>query len=110
MSQASEPVPNRRSPIDRRWALVAVALVVVLLAVLVGVYQFGGGSPSPSASVGDQSPYAKLFAQIGPNGEVTKEMALEAFSLAIAPLPGVTVPTGAPPTLTERTDGTFAID
>ena len=41
---------------------------------------------------------------------MTKETALEAFSLAIAPLPGVTVPTGTPPTDAEREDGTFAID
>ena len=36
-------------------------------------------------------------------------MALEAFSLAIAPLPGVTVPNGAPASLYERADGTFAV-
>ncbi len=67
------------------------------------------GATSPSSSPGDQSPYAQLFAQIGPNGEVTKQMALEAFSLAIAPLPGVSIPTGAPPTVAERADGTFAV-
>ena len=67
--------------------------------------------PGPTnGSVSDLSPYAQLFAQIGPNGEVTKEMALEAFSLAIAPLPGVTVPTGAPPNDAERMDGTFAVN
>ena len=46
---------------------------------------------------------------MGPNGEVTKKMALKAFSLAIAPLPGVTPPTGASNPAYERMDGTFAI-
>jgi len=41
---------------------------------------------------------------------VSKETALEAFALAIAPLPGVTPPTGSQPALYERMDGTFAID
>ena len=36
-------------------------------------------------------------------------MALEAFSLAIAPLPGVTVPNGPSPSDAEAADGTFAI-
>ena len=89
----------------------ALAIVVVLLVVGVGVYAFRpSGTSAPSASPGDQSPYAQLFAQVGPNGEVTKEMALEAFSLAIAPLPGVTVPSGPDPQPYERADGTFAID
>jgi len=33
---------------------------------------------------------------LGPQGEVSPEMALQAFALAIAPLPGVTPPAGAP--------------
>ena len=91
--------------------MIALAIVVVLLVVGVGVYAFlPRGTSSPSASPGDQSPYAQLFAQVGPNGEVTKEMALEAFSLAIAPLPGVTLPAGPDPQPWEQADGTFAID
>lgn len=37
-------------------------------------------------------------------------MALEAFSLAITPLPGVTVPAGPDPQPWEQADGTFAVD
>ena len=36
-------------------------------------------------------------------------MALEAFALAIAPLPGVTVPTGSAPNLNTQVDATFAV-
>ena len=112
MSQDAAPDGQARPQrVDRRWALITLAIVVVLLVVGVGVYAFlPSGTSSPSASPGDQSPYAQLFAQVGPNGEVTKEMALEAFSLAIAPLPGVTVPTGPDPQPWEQADGTFAID
>jgi hypothetical protein len=106
------PVPDKRpSTADRRWALVAIVVVVVLLAAGVGVYAIlPTGTSSPTSSPGDLSPYAQLFAQVGPNGEVTKEMALEAFSLAIAPLPGVTVPSGPAPSVSEQKDGTFAVD
>jgi hypothetical protein len=54
--------------------------------------------------------YGRLFAQIGEDGTVSKEIALQAFSMAIAPLPGVAIPDGDPPTALERMDGTFAID
>jgi hypothetical protein len=105
------PAPEIRQPsVDRRWALVAIVVVVVLLVGAVGVYAVlpRGAGPAPG-SPSDLSPYDQLRAQIGPNGEVTKEMALEAFSLAIAPLPGVTVPTGAPANSAEQSDATFAV-
>ena len=106
------PVQDKSpSRVDRRWALLAIVAVVLLLVGAVGVYAFlprGAGTASGSAS--DLSPYDQLRAQIGPNGEVTREMALEAFSLAIAPLPGVTVPTGAPPNPDQQADATFAIE
>ena len=47
---------------------------------------------------------------MGEDGSVSKEVALQAFSMAIAPLPGVAIPDGDPPTTLERMDGTFAID
>src|SRR5438874_2417189 len=40
--------------------------------------------------------FGAVLAKIGPHGEVTPEMALEAFALAVAPLPGVTPPAGPP--------------
>jgi hypothetical protein len=111
VSQGAAPDGQARPQrVDRRWALIALVIVVVLLAVTAGVYEISGRSAQPSASPGDLSAYGQLFAQVGPNGEVTKEMALEAFSLAIAPLPGVTVPSGPAPQPWEQADGTFAID
>ena len=112
MSQGAAPDGQARPHrVDRRWALIALVIVVVLVTASAGVYLvIGGGSAQPSASPGNLSAYGQLFAQVGPNGEVTKEMALEAFSLAIAPLPGVTVPTGAAANDEERMDGTFAVD
>jgi len=90
--------PKHPETVDRRWALVAIAVVGVLLVGAVGLYALvPRGASTPTGSPSDQSPYAQLFAQVGLNGEVTKEMALEAFSLAIAPLPGVTVPDGRRP-------------
>lgn len=93
---------------DRRWPGVAAAVVVVLVLLLLGVSRLG--SASPSASPSTLSPYAQLFSQVRPDGTVSEETALEAFALAIAPLPGVTPPAGAAPTPAEQADGTFAID
>ena len=107
--QPTPGVSGRPFRVDRRLVVIAVGLVLLVIALAIGVRQVLTGPP-PLASSGDTSPYAQLFAQVGPDGEVTKETALEAFSLAIAPLPGVTVPTGAPPTDAEREDGTFAVD
>ena len=85
-------------------------MVVVLLAGAVGVYAIlPRGADTVAGSPSDLSPYDQLQAQVGPNGEVTKDMALQAFALAIAPLPGVTVPTGAPPNQAEQADATFAV-
>ena len=93
---------------DRRWLGVAAAVAVVLLLLLVGVSRLGSSAPGGSPST--LSPYAQLFSQVRPDGTVSEETALEAFALAIAPLPGVTPPTGAAPTPAEQQDGTFAID
>ena len=95
--------------VDRRWLLVAVALIVVELAVLALVGQL---VPERTTETSDQaqSPYQQLQAQVRPDGSVSKETALEAFALAIAPLPGVTPPSGAKPQLYEQIDGTFAVD
>src|SRR5205823_3319081 len=60
------------------------------------------GVPSPAASASPQpaSPtpatpaFDAIIAMLGPKGEVSPEMALQAFALAIAPPPGVTPPAG----------------
>ena len=43
---------------------------------------------------GDPSSYDQLFDQVGDDGSVSMDTALQAFALAIAPLPGVTPPAG----------------
>jgi hypothetical protein len=101
--------PSRSRQIDRRWSLLALLLIFVEVAVLVGVAQFTGGS-APGESASTMTPYEQLWAQVRPDGTVSKEVALQAFALAIAPLPGVTPPGGAATPLYERADGTFAID
>jgi hypothetical protein len=59
-------------------------------------------SPASSPSPQSASPkpartaFDSVIAMLGPMGEVSPEMALQAFALAVAPLPGVTPPTGAP--------------
>ena len=98
---------SRSRPFDWRWSLLALLLVLIEVAVLVGTAQLTGAGPGESAST--MTPYEQLWAQVRPDGTVSKEVALQAFALAIAPLPGVTPPGGAPTPLYERADGTFAI-
>ena len=54
--------------------------------------------------------YGRLLSQVQPDGSVSKDLALEAFSTVIAPLPGIPAATGAAPTDFEQADGTFAIN
>ena len=111
MSTNSAPGTDKRaSRLDRRWVLIGLVLAAVLVVTVLGVYAFvPRGSSGASGTSSDLSPYDQLRAQVGPNGEVTRDMALQAFSLAIAPLPGVSVPTGAPPNLDRQADATFAV-
>ena len=53
-------------------------------------------SPSgpPSSTMPDPTAFDSVIAMLGPEGEVSPEMALQAFALAVAPLPGVTPPAG----------------
>jgi hypothetical protein len=52
-------------------------------------------APVPTeAAASDPSAWEQVLEQIDPDGSVTAETALEAFSLAFGPLPGVTVPVG----------------
>ncbi|HEY7024113.1 MAG TPA: hypothetical protein VH371_04040, partial [Candidatus Limnocylindrales bacterium] len=88
----------------------ARALGVLLVLILAGCSaQPPSPSPSDAVTAGDSS-YDHLFDQIGDDGSVSMATALQAFALAIAPLPGVTPPQGSDPPLYERMDATFAID
>jgi hypothetical protein len=53
-------------------------------------------SPRPASPKPAVTAFDSVIAMLGPQGEVSPEMALQAFALAIAPLPGVTPPAGAP--------------
>src|ERR671920_161505 len=66
-------------------------LAAALLVVVVVTGCSGQQNPSPSPSSKPRTVIGELFARIGPNGEIDKQLALDAFSVAIAPLPGVTV-------------------
>src|SRR4051794_13197373 len=53
-----------------------------------------GATPSaPSVGPGETA-FDQVIAMLGPDGTATPEIALEAFALAVAPLPGVTVRQG----------------
>ncbi len=95
---------------DRRtWLLVVLLIVVGIALALLLLIERLTPAPTPLSS-SDLSPYEQLWAQVQPDGTVSQETALEAFAVAIAPLPGVTPPAGATTPLSERMDGTFAID
>ncbi len=55
------------------------------------------------------SKYAWLLDQVQEDGTVSFDVAKQAFSIAVAPLPGVADPVGDPPAQYERVDGTSAI-
>jgi DNA-binding CsgD family transcriptional regulator len=90
-----------------RHHLIRLPVVTLVLAALacgmLGSPAATPAVPSPAASPSSQpaspTPAAPAFnsviAMLGPKGEVSPEMALQAFALAIAPLPGVTPPAGA---------------
>lgn len=86
--------------------------IVLLCALLLVSCSTTTQSPSPSPGEQDpsQSVYGRLFAQVGADGSVSKDVALQAFSTAIAPLPGVPEAEGGPPPEFQRQDGTFAIN
>ncbi len=72
--------------------------------------QSPGVSPSPTGPAAGQSIYAKLFDEVRDDGTVSLDTALRAFSVAIAPLPGVEIEAGdVAPELYERASGSFAI-
>jgi hypothetical protein len=66
---------------------------VIVLASLVACS--GGGGATVSRTPLQASAWQRVLDQIGPDGQVSKSMALAAFVLAIGPLPGVPPPPGA---------------
>ncbi len=93
----------------------AAVRAVVALVVLVVVAGCTSVTPAPSSSASASTPpsdtsYGRLFSQVQPDGSVSKDVALLAFSTAIAPLPDVPTAPGGPPSDFERADGTFAIN
>src|SRR5438876_2252896 len=91
-----------------RGRLVSAALAAVLLA---SACQSTSATPSaspPGSSDEDSSLYGQLFddAPLSADQELTR--ALQSFSVAITPLPGVTIPSGGPSPDYMRADGTFA--
>ena len=77
----------------RRQATLVTVLVLALVALAVGGAAWIRGSSvvsDPEAA----SAWELVLGQIGPDGEVPLETALAAFSLAVGPLPGVSMPEG----------------
>ncbi|MEP7361150.1 MAG: basic secretory protein-like protein, partial [Chloroflexota bacterium] len=70
-------------------------------------------SPSPSANsdaVYQPNPWQQLLSEAGPNGQVSLDLALKAFVVAIGPLPGVSAPQPPLPTTDEIGPGELAIE
>ncbi|CAN5773264.1 hypothetical protein BH24CHL5_BH24CHL5_06920 [soil metagenome] len=57
-----------------------------------------GSAPLPTSTLPSALPgetaFDQVIAMLGPEGDVSPEMAVQAFALAVAPLPGVTPPAG----------------
>ncbi len=79
----------RRTPAPRRTAWLRRAIALVSLVVVVScVSAPPQSSPTPSAEAGAPTVYDRLFERVGSEGEVDLQLAIDAFSLVIAPLPG----------------------
>lgn len=88
----------------RRAGAVAALAALVLLASACGSGGSSAGSPSRAPSPGPA--WDAVLARIRPDGSVPTEAALQAFSLAFGPLPGVRVPPGDAGVMP---DGTLAL-
>ena len=83
--------------------------VLGVSATLIATSGFGGSpalavpAPTPSPAIALNS----ILSEVGPDGTVSKQSALQAFSDVIGPLPGVTAVPVAPG---EVLDGTFAVN
>ena len=82
------------------WITLAVAMIVGACSVQAPASSApspaaSGAAPSPTQPAPSGDAFAAVVAMLGPDGEVSPDMARQAFALAIAPLPGVTAPSGA---------------
>ncbi len=82
------PRSSRGERFNRPW----LAVLVVGLAMVVSAC--GGTTPSPSPSGAPASAFLSVLDEIQPDGSVSKDTALRAFSLAFGPMPGVDLPAG----------------
>ena len=100
----------------RRIVIAIVAIVAVIAAATTAVVLVAGHSDTPAARA-KSTPSTRLQRQSQPtvpeevmlhhadrNGRLDLEGALELFSYAFAPLPGVTLPTGLPDNPADWTD------
>jgi hypothetical protein len=107
-----------RVPAGRKSVSVRAAWVAVTVAAVVGITAgCTGGSgghgapagPGSAAPAGPAAPTAwqQVLGRIGPDGRVSTETALQAFALAVGPVPGVSGPAGA---AGEIRSGTLAVE
>jgi hypothetical protein len=83
------------TPAPARSAVVsALALVAAGLAACGG--GGGGGDGAAAGALPEKTAWPQVLDGIADDGTVPKETALQAFSLAVAPIPGVEVPAGPP--------------
>ncbi len=68
----------------------------LLALLMVGICLTGCGSQSTSAHPAPQTAWQKLLGSIDADGHESTQTALQAFALAIGPVPGVQVPSGTP--------------
>jgi len=95
---------GHRASSHRSWIL-AVAMVLVTACASSPPQT---PSPGPTGSFDpNASAWGNILERIGPDGEVDAELAMDAFAVAFAPLPGRPAPPG-PRTVIE--DGTLAVD
>lgn len=83
----------------RPWPLLVAVLVTLMACSAAPVSGPASSSaPLPTAAIPSALPgetaFDQVVAMLGPEGEVSPELALQAFALAVAPIPGVTPPEG----------------
>lgn len=74
----------------RRLWVVVLALVIVAVAVVGGLVWLARPTPAPEG----ETAWEQVLDRIGPEGDVDFETALQAFTIAFGPLPGVATPPG----------------
>jgi hypothetical protein len=87
----------------RRRQVLVVAVVGLAAALVFGLLLVGQTRAPAERAEGEGTAWESVLSQIGPDGEVSFETALAAFSIAIGPLPGVQIPPGAATTVASGT-------